>query len=220
MTTTRAEYLARWSALHGGYDPASSRLVSAWLALVHRCARPVAAAGVAPWVVTLLGLAVSAAAVPVAWAGGAWLYAAGLLVVVSGLLDGLDGGVALLTGRESAVGYVLDSFVDRCSDLLYLLALWVAGAPAGVCVAAGVLVLLQEYLRARAVVAGMTGIGVVTVFERPARVVVTALALVAAPLLADAVRAGAWAWVVLGSVGLVQLSVVVGRRLRHEPSPG
>ena len=60
-----------------------------------------------------------------------------VLVVVSGLLDGLDGAVAVLTDRATRWGHVLDSLVDRCSDGLYLVALWLVGAPAGVCVAAG-----------------------------------------------------------------------------------
>ena len=38
--TTRAEYFARWSALHGGYDPTSSSYLSGWLTTVHALARP------------------------------------------------------------------------------------------------------------------------------------------------------------------------------------
>ena len=32
-------YLARWSALHGGYDPGASRAASAWLRLARETAR-------------------------------------------------------------------------------------------------------------------------------------------------------------------------------------
>ncbi len=74
--------------------------------------------------------------------------------------------------------------------------------------------LLQEYLRARAAAAGMTEVGVVTVWERPTRVIVTATFLAAAAVLGDPWPAlGAWAWVGLGLVGFVQLAVVVRRRL-------
>ena len=145
---SRADYLASWSELHGGYDPSASRLVGRWLSLVYFGARPLAALRVPPDAVTGLGLV---AAVSVAWLAqlaGLWLYAAALLVVLSGLIDSLDGAVAVLSGRTSAFGSVLDSVVDRFADLLYLLALWLVGAPAGVCVAGGVLMMLQEYLRA------------------------------------------------------------------------
>jgi len=82
------------------------------------------------------------------------------------------------------------------------------------CVLAGALMFLHEYTRARAGVAGMTEVGVVTVWERPTRVIVTSTFLAAAALLDEPWPAlGAWAWVGLGVVGVVQLSVVVRRRL-------
>jgi len=42
--------------------------------------------------------------------------------------------VAALTDRVTELGYVLDSMVDRISDGCYLLALWLLGAPAWLCV--------------------------------------------------------------------------------------
>jgi len=143
-------------------------------------------------------------------------------VALSGLVDSLDGAVAVLAGRSTAFGFVLDSVVDRCSDLLYLLALWLVGAPARVVVAAGAVMMLQEYTRARAGAAGMAEVAVVTVWERPTRVIVTAKFLLGAALYRSTspTAAAAWAtvagwvWLGLGVVGLVQLTVVVRRRLR------
>ena len=228
---TRAEYFARWSALHGGYDPVRSRFVAGWLTVVHACARPFVAARTPPWAVSLLGLALSGAAVPAAVRGGEWLWLAAVLVLLSGLADGVDGAVAVQTGRTSAGGYVLDSVVDRCSDLLDLVVLWRVGAPPGVCVVGGSLTFVLEYMRARAAAAGMTEVGVVTVFERPTRVVVTVVGLLGAALTSDRVlwsapgaqrwAAGtAWLWVVLGAVALVQLAVVVRSRLAGRTPPG
>jgi CDP-diacylglycerol--glycerol-3-phosphate 3-phosphatidyltransferase len=110
---------------------------------------------------------------------------------------------------------VLDAVADRVGDLVFLGALYAAGAPAWSCVAGGVLMLLQEYLRARATAAGMTEVGVVTVWERPTRVIVTAAFLASAAALGSPWPAlGASAWVLLGCVGLGQLALVVRRRLR------
>ena len=105
---------------------------------------------------------------------------------------------------------------DRVADALFLLALWLAGATAWVCVSAGALTGLLEYARARATAAGMTEIGVVTVWERPTRVIVTALFLLGVGLYDDArwARWGAQASLTLGLIGLAQLLVVVRRRLR------
>jgi CDP-diacylglycerol--glycerol-3-phosphate 3-phosphatidyltransferase len=115
---------------------------------------------------------------------------------------------------------VLDSVVDRVSDALYLVALWVVGAPGWLCVVGGALMGLQEYTRARAGNAGMSEIGVVTIWERPTRVIVTAMFLLGAGLYAASAQqwatAGAAAWATLGVVGLAQLVVVVRRVLRGD----
>jgi hypothetical protein len=59
-------------------------------------------------------------------------------------------------------------------------------------------------------------VGVITVWERPTRVIVTAAFLLCAGVFADDVWAllGAAAWVGLGVIGLGQLLIVVRRTLR------
>ncbi len=210
------DYLDRWSVLHGGYDPRRAALVGGWLALTYRLARPLAGAGIRPDLVTLWGVAVAAGAVLVADLGGRWALLAAVAVVVTGLLDGLDGCVAVLTGRAGRLGFVLDSLADRVVDGLYLVALWRVGAPAVLCVAAGAGVGLLEYTRVRAGQAGMAEIGVVTVGERPTRVILTTLALASAAVSdpAPVAGAGAAATLAVSLVGLGQLLVVVRRHLR------
>lgn len=212
-----AGYLERWAPLHGGYEPAPGSLADRWLGLAYVLARPLAVRGVPPDVLTAWGVLVSAAVAVVAAPGGRWPLVAVGIVVLAGLLDNLDGAVAILSGRTSRWGFVLDSLADRLSDAAYVVALWLLGAPGPVCVAGGSLMMLQEYARARAGNAGMGEVGVVTVWERPTRVVLTAFALLACglfPVQADVLAAvGAVAWVVLGAVGLSQLLLVVHRRL-------
>ncbi len=215
---TREVYLDRWAQLHGGYDPRRGRLVHGWLALVYACARPLAAVRVPPDLITVAGLALAGAVAWLAAVGGRWVLLAVALVVLSGLVDNLDGAVAVLTDRTSRWGYVLDSVVDRGADLLYLLALWLVGAPAGVCVAGGVAMFLLEYTRARAGAGGMSEVGVVTIAERPTRVIITAAFLLGAGMYVSAAEdwasAGAWAWLVVSVVGLAQLLIAVRNRLR------
>jgi phosphatidylglycerophosphate synthase len=213
----RAQYFDRWGQLHGGYDPRSSRLTGAWLSVTYTIARPLAAARVPPDLVTMLGAAASLLAVYLASLGGRWVVVAAALVALSGVVDNLDGAVAVMTERTSRWGFVLDSVVDRVSDGLYLVALWMVGAPASLCVLAGALMGLQEYARARAGNAGMGEIGVVTVWERPTRVITTAMFLLGAGIHVTAAPgwaiAGAGVSAALGLVGLVQLLVVVRHRL-------
>jgi phosphatidylglycerophosphate synthase len=213
--TTLEEYLDGWQALHGDYDPRGNPLVRWWLSLSYAVARPLAVARVSPDLVTLLAVLLAAAALGPTAAGGWWLLLAAAMVVLSGLLDNVDGAVAVLTGRATPWGAVLDAVADRVADLLFLAALLLAGAPVVACALGGALMFLLEYLRARAAAAGLTDVGVVTVWERPTRVIVTAAFLVAGAVVGDPWPAlGAWAWVGLGAVGLVQLAVAVRRRLR------
>jgi phosphatidylglycerophosphate synthase len=213
--TTLEEYLDGWQALHGDYDPRGNPLVRRWLSLSYAVARPLAVARVSPDLVTLLAVLLAAAALGPAAAGGWWLLLAAAMVVLSGLLDNVDGAVAVLTGRATPWGAVLDAVADRVADLLFLAALLLAGAPVVACALGGALMFLLEYLRARAAAAGLTDVGVVTVWERPTRVIVTAAFLVAGAVVGDPWPAlGAWAWVGFGAIGLVQLAVTVRRRLR------
>ena len=212
-----AGYLKRWAPLHGDYEPAPASVAGRWLTLAYTVARPLAARGVSPDALTGWGVLVSAAVAAVAAPGGRWPLVAIAVVVVAGLLDNLDGAVAILSGRTSRWGYVLDSLADRLSDGAYLLPLWLLGAPGPVCVAGGSLMVLQEYARARAGNAGMGEVGVVTVWERPTRVILTAFVFLACGLLPGhtdlMVTLGAVAWIALGVVGLTQLLVAVHRRL-------
>ena len=218
----REEYLARWSRLHGGAS--TTGLIGWWLGIAHAVARPVVRAGVGPWPVTAAGVLLAGTACWPASGGSRWPLLAALLVAVSGLLDNVDGAVAVLSGRTSRWGFVLDSACDRLADAAYCLALLLAGAPAWLAVTGAALAWLQEYVRARAAVAGMPEIGVVTVSERPTRVIVTAMFLLGAGLYPGAARSwagsGAAAWTVLGSVGLVHLLFVVHGRLADADGSG
>jgi CDP-diacylglycerol--glycerol-3-phosphate 3-phosphatidyltransferase len=218
----RDDYLKEWAGTHGGYDPSAAPWpVRAWLGVTYRLGRPLAVRGVAPDAITAAAVLLTLATVPLAAAGGRWPLAGAVVVIASGLLDNLDGCVAVLTRRVTAWGYVLDSVADRLCDGIYLVALWLLGAPGWLAVAAGAALGFLEYVRARAGGAGFGEIGVVTVGERPTRVIVVAVALLGAgiaPGLADlAATIGAAATFGVCVIGLAQLVSVVHRRLtaRH-----
>ncbi|MFC5142057.1 CDP-alcohol phosphatidyltransferase family protein [Actinomycetospora rhizophila] len=207
--TTFPGFLARWSAAHGGIEPRGP--VLAWLRVVFVIVRPLAARRVPPWVLTALSC-LCGVAVPLWVLGGLPLVGA-VFAVLCALLDGLDGAVAVLTDTATAWGRVLDPLVDRVGDVAFLVALVLAGAPGWLAVGVGTLTLLQESVRASA---RLPDVGVVSVWERPSRVIVTALGLlgtVVSPALPVATIAVAIA-AVLAVVGFVQVVVTVFRRLR------
>jgi CDP-diacylglycerol--glycerol-3-phosphate 3-phosphatidyltransferase len=198
-------YFDRWSELHGGYDPRTgSTFLRWWLTGVFALGRPLARLGVHPTVVTLASVVAALGVVGSADRG--WL--AGLLVVVCGLIDSLDGCVAVLRGLTSAWGYVLDSVADRVTDSLFLVAVVVAGCPVWLGVATGFACFLLEYLRARAGNAGGDDVGRITIGERPARVILLGAGLAVSPTWGTA------ALLLLTLVGLVQLGVSVRTSLR------
>jgi phosphatidylglycerophosphate synthase len=214
---SREEYLAAWSAWHGGTDPMASRLVRGWLSAAYAAARRLA--GLPPVVATALGLAVAVAAVVPARAGGPWLLLAGPLIGVSAVLDSLDGALAIVTGRASRRGFVLDSAVDRLSEAAFAAALWAAGAPGWLAAAFGALCWLPDYLRARAGQAGVAETGAISVWERPSRVAMTGFTLGGAGVVAGwglagpVVTTGTAVGCLLGVVGVVQLGTALRRAL-------
>ncbi len=231
------EAYAHWSRLHGGLDPRTSFWVAGWVRLSHACARPLAQRGVRPDTVTIAGVLVTAVAAAIASLGGAWPLLAVVVLVGAGVLDGVDGALAAQSDAESRWGRVLDPLADRVADLLALLALVaLAGfsVPAvALGAAAGALTLLLESVRSSAQVAGMTGPGAVTLWERPSRVIVAACGFLACGVawlarrggvdLLPAVDAAALATTALAVAatlavaGLVRLLVAVRHALRARP---
>lgn len=213
------QYAAAWSALHGGFDPEkASFLVRGWVRLAWRGGNALDRLRIGPSAVTTIGLALGVL-VPVVALGSP--LAAGVVVLLASFADGLDGAVAVVSGRTTRIGYVYDSVADRLGEAAWLVALWVAGAPAWLVIAAGGVSWLHEYVRARATAGGMQEIGAVTVGERPTRVSITVSGLViggVAGLVHDSwgaavMTAAAAAWLALAVIGLAQLAVAVRREL-------
>ena len=210
--------VAGWSRLHGE-DVSGSRVVVGWLRLVHRLAARVDR--VPPDALSAAGVLVAAGAVAVAAAGGRWPLGALLLVVATGVLDGLDGAVALRTGRARPLGAVVDAVADRVADLCLVAVLVVLGAPGWAGAALAAALLLHEYARARAQGAGMGSAGAVTVAERPTRIIVVAVACAGAGTVPAGTPGTGWSWGAVSAViwgacavaGLVQLGAGIRREL-------
>ncbi|MCM4081559.1 CDP-alcohol phosphatidyltransferase family protein [Paractinoplanes hotanensis] len=210
------DYAGAWSRLHGGFDPRQANfLVRGWVRIAYAVGSWLGRHRVGPMAVTTAGLLICflvPASVLLLDRPGVFLAA--VLVLAAALADGLDGAVAVLTGRTTRLGYVYDSVADRLGELAWLAAFWLAGAPGWLVVTAGAASWLQEYARARATAAGMSEIGVVTVAERPTRVLVTIFGLLAAFAYAPLITAATAVWLALAAVAGLQLLLAIRRALR------
>jgi len=145
--------------------------------LLQKVVSGVAATGINPNVLTLLGLVANAGAA-VMFARGLFRWAAAL-IFLAGFLDMLDGQVARKRGRVTAFGGFFDSVIDRYSDMLLYMGLVVYYTTigrffymvlAGVAMAGSVMV---SYSRARA--ESVIPSCKVGFMERPERVVLLIL---------------------------------------------
>ena len=150
----------------------SSRLKKAFEGWVARGVVPLVSVGVTPNALTVMGVAVSFAA---AWcyvnwrANGLMLGAAAVLVLLSGLIDAVDGVLARATGNATAFGGFLDSVSDRYSDAVVLSAVVVSGLCSpwwGLAAVVGSLMVSYARARAEAAGVGMAGVGLAERAER------------------------------------------------------
>jgi len=202
-----AAYQAGWREAHllGEEAQPGGRLAVAYLRLPYLAGAPLARAGADPNLLTLAALWLAMVAGWAATIGPGWAAAAGALTLAAGVADSVDGAVAVLQGRTTAFGFVWDSTADRLADLALIagpVALvanqadprWGAAAMATGTAAAGLLLLL-EYVRARAQAGGVAAAwSLVTPGERPTRVIVlglTGLAVGAAQLGGDGLAGAA-----------------------------
>jgi len=221
---TGDEHVREWAALH--LTEAPGRFVGGWLRLSAAVARPLARAGVSPNAVTVAAMAVAVAAVPLVLIDGWRGPALGCLAVtVSGILDALDGAVAVQAGRTTKVGFFLDSALDRIADAAFPAALAIvasrstrtATAPTALAVAATAASWYLEYVRARAnQAAPERDRQVITPGERPTRIILTAVAL-GLPFLA---LPALWAHVVIVGGSAVYLLAHSIRRLGRLDAAG
>jgi len=164
-----------------------------------------------PWHLTVASLVLMAAAAWLVLVGE--LLAAGILVLLAGMCDVFDGGLARLRGEEGRSGAFLDSVIDRISDMLIFGALfWRLSEEgerlgAGLALATLVVSLLVSHLRAEAEAAGVSlSEGV---FQRLERILGLAIGLLVPGALVPVLAVLA----ALGSVTVIQRAWSAGRRL-------
>jgi CDP-diacylglycerol--glycerol-3-phosphate 3-phosphatidyltransferase len=168
---SRLDFFARWSTLHLG-APVTG-IVKGWLSISYVIARALSALRITPNLLTLLGVLSAVAMLFYPYSAIALV-----LLVLSLIFDGVDGSVAIISGKESKLGAAHDSIADRITEALWFFALYQWGIAPEICLALFALALTQEYARARMASLGFAEIGVVTIAERPVRASAIAIFMV------------------------------------------
>jgi CDP-diacylglycerol--glycerol-3-phosphate 3-phosphatidyltransferase len=175
--------------------------------------------GIAPNTLTLTNLALNIVAAYVIATGHFLL--GGVLVLVSGLFDLLDGALARFTKQTTKFGAVLDSTVDRISEAATLCGLLIWYVPQEGTTLEIVLVLavligsfLVSYIRARA-----EGVGwqcQVGLFTRAERVIVLAVGLLINRILVHGVFVALCVLAVFVFITVVQRLIYLWKQARIE----
>jgi archaetidylinositol phosphate synthase len=195
----RAATFARWSALHGEAEVRG--IVKGWLTISFTLCLPLAKTRVTPNILSMAGVLASFIIVPLSLSWWGLLFLA-----LSILFDGIDGTLAIMTGKDSIRGAMLDSICDRVSELFWLIAFYRLGAPVWVIGTAWVAAFTQEYARARIAGLGEYQIDIVTIAERPVRAAFLCVAMVAYLVHIPVVTAVAWLWLIFQVISLMMVA--------------
>jgi len=193
---TKNEFFLAWSKLHG--DAKVSGIVKGWLSISFTVSKALAKMRVTPNALTILGLVF-----------GILLYMnsnaiwAPLILIISLICDGVDGSLAIITRQSSKWGALLDSVVDRLTEVFWVLALYSLGVDSKILITVLILASTQEYLRARAGGVGLKQVGVVTVAERPVRASFIFIALVAFNLNLEILNQITFVWLILQAISFL-----------------
>ena len=203
---SKDEFYLAWSKLHG--DAKIAGIVKGWLSISFSTSKALARIRITPNALTILGLVF-----------GVLLYMnanaiwAPLILVISLICDGVDGSLAIITGKSSKWGALLDSVVDRLTEVFWILALYSLGVDSKILIAVLILASAQEYLRARAGGVGLTQVGVVTVAERPVRASFVFTALVAFNLNLEILNQITFVWLILQAFSFLTVAKFVAAKL-------
>jgi phosphatidylglycerophosphate synthase len=201
------EFFSIWSRLHG--DANISGIVKGWLSISYVIVKPLSKARVTPNILTILGLFFG-----VLLYANAEIFWAPALLVLSLICDGIDGSLAIVTSKSTKWGAILDSTVDRLTEIFWVLALYKIGADLKILIVVLLAASVQEYIRARAAGLGVSEVGIVTFAERPVRASFVFIVLISLQFNFTIYNQIIICWLALQLISLFMLSRVTYSKLR------
>jgi archaetidylinositol phosphate synthase len=175
--------------------------------------------GLTPNIVSALGLALaffSATAYAVTQSQPLWILLATILLLASGLCDTLDGVIARIYQQSSVFGGFLDSLLDRYADAAVYAGVIIGGLcdPLwGLAALAGSMMVSYSRARAEAANIKMESVGVA---ERAERILILAIASIAAIFWLPALNIGIILLAVLSNLTVLQRGLHVYNSLKKK----
>ena len=201
------EFFSIWRRLHG--DANISGIVKGWLSISYVIVKPLSKARVTPNILTILGLFFG-----VLLYANAEIFWAPALLVLSLICDGIDGSLAIVTSKSTKWGAILDSTVDRLTEIFWVLALYKIGADLKLLIVVLLTASVQEYIRARAAGLGVSEVGIVTFAERPVRASFVFIVLISLQFNFTIYNQLIVCWLTIQLISLFMLSRVAYSKLR------
>ena len=203
---TFQEYLREWSRLHGSASPTG--LVRVWLRIAFSCATPIIRLN--PNFITASALLPMAAAIYLVQQPNPKYAVASFLVLLVGFIDNFDGIVAVRTKRVTNWGAFLDAVVDRIIDICIGVLFFAIGSPLELVIFAVSLALIHEYMRAKASGIGLREVGVITPAEKPTRIAIGVMFLLACGIMpAQAVELATVASLTWLTIGVISFGILM-----------
>ncbi len=194
----RNDFYKSWSDLHGNAEIVG--IVKIWLTISYFVAKVFQQLRISPNLITISGFVFS-----VLFYLNAQSVWAPALLVLSLFADGIDGSMAIISGKSSKWGALLDSTVDRISEIFWVLALYKIGINFGILIAIITLASIQEYIRARSSGLGLSKIGIVTIAERPVRASFIFITLIIFHLEIGFIFVPIYIWLIFQLISVVML---------------
>jgi archaetidylinositol phosphate synthase len=175
--------------------------------------------GLTPNMVSTIGLALaffSAAAYAIAQKQPLWILLAMILLLASGFCDMLDGALARIFQQQSVFGGFLDSLLDRYADAVVYAGVIIGGLcdPLwGIAALAGSMLVSYSRARAEAAEIKMESVGVA---ERAERMLILAIASIAAIFWLPALNIGIILLAVLSNLTVLQRGLHVYNSLKKK----
>lgn len=172
MTKDFKDFLSQWSSLHG--EVPTTGIVKSWLTISFFFAHILKKIKVSANFITFLGVILAAL---VALSSPRWWSV--FFLALSLFCDGVDGTLAMITHKSSALGATYDAVADRLSEALWAVAFYRLGVPVTWIILFWTLSSVQEYARARLTAEGIREVGPITPVERPMRASFLCVAILA-----------------------------------------